>query len=92
MHLWTTFNDDQVGVYIDGDEIFNGKITTSISIGLAQQISTQRKFGLHLIEVRVNGVRSKRSPFYLEKETWIGVVFNEGQYKFTVSKKGWRYN
>ena len=67
------FDNDDVTIYIDGEEKFEGNITSNPTLGLAHRISSLQNGGTHMLKIVVNNGRSATVPFSIKKDLYIGV-------------------
>jgi hypothetical protein len=92
VHLWNSFENDQVAVFIDGVEIFKDKITTNPSLGLAGTASSLRGSGAHIISIKVNNFLVGKKTVVLNNELWVGVNYEAGKFNFTLSELPFLYD
>jgi hypothetical protein len=76
------FEQDNVQVLIDGQEIINQKLQTIDLLGVClidnnTEVSVSRREGGHSIKVIVNNVVTKTEKFTLYQNRYIGINYNQ---------------
>ena len=90
------FDNDQVAVFIDGQQVFNNSVTSNPSLGWATSLlSSIEESGAHIIKVVINNQHTYPKVFSLNKDTWLGVGYFSGpvrDIKVIVSDKPFAYD
>ncbi len=75
VHLNNGFDDDRVRVEIDGQTVFDERVTTDDVWSLAEVLKLQRPEGTHHIRAVVNGSEEGAASFELDRELFIHVRY-----------------
>ena len=75
VHLQSSFEDDHVRVEIDGQVVFDGRVTTAHVAGLAERIKLERPTGRHRIRVIVNDLEAVEKRFRLNERLTVAVQY-----------------
>jgi len=73
----TTFEKDNVQVFIDNQPLLNTQVSTNDQLGLATSISTANTEGKHTIKVVVNGNTIKSEDFTQSGDLYVGINYNK---------------
>ena len=73
----TTFEKDNVQVFIDNQPLLNTQVSTNDQLGLATSISTANTEGKHTIKVVVNGNTVKSEDFTQSGDLYVGINYNK---------------
>jgi len=82
--LQSSFDQDNVQVFIDGYPEYDQKATTNQLLGLAGSTTTTRTEGYHQLKVVINNSTSKTSVFPLNANLYIGINYNVQSKEITV--------
>lgn len=74
--LRTNFDNDLVRVKLDGALIYEGRVTTNLSQGLAERATFSVSEGEHHIRVEVGGRASAAATFEAGTAVFVGVSYN----------------
>lgn len=75
----SSFDQDRVQVFIDGQEVINKRLQTNYSLGVCfvdGQITTTKNEGNHKIKIIVNNAATKTETFSLNNNLYIGINYN----------------
>jgi hypothetical protein len=80
--IQSSFNEDNVQVFIDGKEMLNEHLQTELSTGVCSidgksGMRMKREEGDHEITVIVNETVTKTEHFQLNHNLYIGVTYNQ---------------
>jgi len=73
--IQSSFDKDNVQVFIDNQPLLNTLVSSSQLLGLATSISTANTEGYHTIKVVVNGNIVRTESFMQGSDLYIGVNF-----------------
>ena len=95
--IQSSFNQNKVQVFIDGQELLNRRLQTNWVLGVCAvdgQISTTKTEGRHEIKVIVNDRVTKTENFSLHNALYIGVIYNPqtNEISFVYSGKQFIYD
>ncbi|MGN6491527.1 MAG: hypothetical protein ACTHLE_05975 [Agriterribacter sp.] len=72
----SSFNQDSVRIFIDGQELINKRLQTNYALGVCfvdGQVTTALNEGQHEIKVSINNAITKTETFNLHNNLYIGV-------------------
>ncbi|WP_315817501.1 hypothetical protein [Paraflavitalea speifideaquila] len=72
----STFHNDDVEIYIDGQSVYHQRVTTS-TVGFAGSTQLDEGHGNHSIKVVINGNLSKSSTFTMTAKKYIGINYDQ---------------
>ena len=82
--LQSSFDHDNVAVFIDGQSEFDRQITTNYSLGFAGGTTTTRNPGNHQVKVVINNTIVKTAIFPLNANLFIGVNYDKFSKKVSI--------
>jgi hypothetical protein len=74
--IQSSFDQDNVQVFIDNQPLLNSPLSSSPLLGLATSISTANTEGYHTIKVVINDNIVKTESFMQSNDLYIGVNYN----------------
>jgi hypothetical protein len=91
--IQSSFDQDNVQLYIDNQPLLNTRVSSSHLLGLATSISTANTDGNHTIKIVINGNTVKIESFTQSSDLYIGVNYNRSTkaISLTYSKHGFMY-
>lgn len=75
VHLQNNFDEDRVRVEIDGEVVFNDRVSTDYLWSLAEVVVLKAPEGKRRLRVVVNGSEEGKAQFNLDKKLYIGVRY-----------------
>ena len=75
VHLWQTYDDDQVQISIDGQVVFSDLVTTDDILSLAARIPITVSAGSHRIGVIINRSLEAEATFHTQDVVVIAVSY-----------------
>lgn len=78
----SSFDQDQVQVFIDGEEIVNRKLQTNYSVGVCfldgeAGLNMGIAEGNHLIKVSINNTVTETAEFNVNNDLYIGINYDQ---------------
>lgn len=91
--IQSSFEQDNVQVFIDNQPLLNAPLSSSPLLGLATSISTANTEGYHTIKVVINDNIVKTESFMQSNDLYIGVNYNRSTkvISFVYSEQGFMY-
>ncbi len=90
----SSFNQDNVRVTIDGQELLHKDLQTNYVLGFCYQdgqLITATKSGEHEITVTVNNITTKTETFNLQNNLYIGINYNSQTNEISFIYSGQRF-
>lgn len=92
----STFNNDVVEVFIDGDQIINQQFQTIPTLGVSfingQARTTLIRFdGDHSIKIVVNGLWTKSEKIKLTSNLYLGIGYDQSSNQITINRSNEAY-
>ena len=75
VHLWQTYEDDEVRISIDGQVVFSDRVTTDDVLSLAARIPITVSSGSHRIGVLINRSVEEETTFHTKDVAVIAVTY-----------------
>ena len=79
VHLWQTYDDDEVQIRIDGQVVFSHRVTTDDIHSLAATIPITVSAGSHEIGVTINLSHEEKATFHTQDVVVIAVSYTPAE-------------
>ena len=79
VHLWQTYDNDEVQIRIDGQVVFSNRVTTDDILSLAARIPITVSAGSHVIGVTVNRSQEAEATFHTQDVVVIAVSYTPAE-------------
>ena len=88
--IGTHFNNDNVSIKLDDDEIFTGNVSTNQIFGVGEILTFNYPIGRYEITVNVNGIETKEK-FRHKKDRFVYIHYDKVISKITISYPDEKY-
>lgn len=82
--IGTHFNNENVSIKLDDDEIFTGIVSTNQILGVGEVLTFNYPIGRYEMTVNVNGIETKEK-FRHKKGRFVYIKFDKATSKITIS-------
>lgn len=88
--IGTQFNNDNVSIKLDDNEVFSGNVSTSPLLGVGEILIFDYPIGRYELTVNINGVETKEK-FRHKKNRFVYITFNKTSSKITITYPDEKY-
>ncbi|CAN5335014.1 hypothetical protein BH09BAC1_BH09BAC1_09940 [soil metagenome] len=75
LHMQWLFDNDNVKLYIDGVRVYNGYVTTSPLVGLAEAVDVEQPYGSFEMKIVVNDIYTAKRNITFSQDLFVLFTF-----------------